>query len=144
MDWLVGILLLVVGGTIGYFVAKFVNERKLLTESENKNDQNLKELMRQHAANHIQESKQTIVGLQQKTDILSQQIEAYEKLVIDLNTTKDKASVSYFGEHASAYLRNSKSNQSKENTSAEFQPLDFSSQGSGLFSGENDKKTKDL
>lgn len=144
MDWLIGILLLVVGGVIGYFVAKFVNERKLLTEKEKGSEQSFKEIMAQHAATHVQESKQLVQQLVQKAESLTQQIEAYEQLVVDLSTNEDNASLSYFGEHATAYIRHSKSSQSKEKSSTEFQPLDFSAQSSGLFSGGADKKVKNV
>jgi len=48
-------------------------------------------------------------------------------------------SLSYFGEHTTAYLRNKSTKPVREKSSADVQPLDFSSEGSGLFSG-NEKE----
>ncbi|MDP5040620.1 MAG: DUF1043 family protein [Paraglaciecola sp.] len=142
MDWLIGILLLLVGGIIGYFVAKFVNERKLLTKADAASEQTAKELMVQQANNHIQESKQIAQQLVQQAQTMNEQINAYEQLIINMNTSEDGTSLSYFGEHAAAYLRHNSTKQSRDKAVTEFQPLDFASQGSGLFSGTEEKKAK--
>jgi uncharacterized protein len=142
MDWVIGILLLIVGGIIGYFVAKFVNERNKLSEKDGANEQSLRDLMVQQAAKHIQESKKSVLLLEQQTEALNQQINSYEQLIVSANTNENETSMNYFGEHAAAYLRNNTSKQSKENKVTEFQPLDFSSQSSGLFSGSKEKKAK--
>ena len=144
MDWLVGILLLLVGVVIGYFVAKLVNERNLLSNDDVSKEQTIKELMSQQAANHIQETKQIAQILSQQAAALEQQLEAYEQLTNALDTSENGPSLSYFGEHATAYLRHNKVAPSKEKTTTEFQPLDFASQGSGLFSGEEHKNIKQV
>lgn len=140
MDWLIGILLLLVGGVIGYFVAKFVNERKILSNDNAANEQTLKELMAQQAASHIQESKLIVQKLMQQGEALNEQINNYEQLTTNLNTPNDGASLSYFGETATAYLRQSVSKQNKDKAVSDYQPLDFSSQSSGLFTGGEEKK----
>ncbi|KXI29211.1 ZapG family protein [Paraglaciecola hydrolytica] len=142
MDWLIGILLLIVGGIIGYFVAKFVNERSLLASKDAKKEQTFKEIMTQQAADHIQASKQLVQNLAQQTDALNQQIAAYEQLTTSMNANENADSLNYFGEHATSYLRSNVAPQTKEKATTEFQPLDFASQSSGLFSGAEDKKIK--
>jgi uncharacterized protein len=142
MDWLMALVLLVVGGCIGYFVAKFVNERKLLSEKDKKQKVDIKELMTQRAMNHVQDSKYIAEQLRQQADALSEQIASFEEAFNQLNTDVPEVAVSFFGEHASAYLRHTAAKPSKEKTTSEFQPLDFASQSSGLFSGSESKKIK--
>ena len=139
MDWLIGILLLLVGAIIGYFVAKFVNERKLLANNDAQKEQNIKEIMSQQASEHIQTSKQILHNLTQQTEALKQQIASYEQLTDGLQANENNGSINYFGEHASQYLRHSSSSAKPEKTPNDFQPLDFSAQSSGLFSGKESK-----
>ena len=144
MDWLIGVLLLIVGGVIGYFVAKFVNERSYSPKDNAKKEQTVKQIMTQQAADHIHASKQLLQNLTQQTAALNQQIEAYEQLITNVDANENNSSLNYFGEHATSYLRTNNAPQPKEKTTTEFQPLDFSSQGSGLFSGAEGKKVKDV
>ena len=139
MDWLIGILLLLVGAIIGYFVAKFVNERKLSTDDSVQNEQTAKEIMAQQASEHIQTSKQILQNLAQQADALNQQIASYEQLIDGLNANQNNTSINYFGEHASQYLRHSSRATQVEKNTSDFQPLDFSGQSSGLFSGKESK-----
>jgi uncharacterized membrane-anchored protein YhcB (DUF1043 family) len=140
MEWLIGILLLLIGGLIGYFVAKLVNERKLLTRNDRENTQKLKDLVVQQATDHIQQSKQIVQQLSQQTEAFNQQIDNYEQLIINLNTAENGTSLNYFDEQASAYLRQNSKTPDKDKTLTDYQPLDFASQGSGLFSGSKEKK----
>jgi len=144
MDWLIGVLLLIVGGVIGYFVAKFVNERSFSPKDQAKKEQTLKQIMTQQAVDHIQASKQLLQNLTQQTEALNQQVEAYEQLMTSVDANENKSPLNYFGEHATSYLRTNNTPQNKEKTTTEFQPLDFSAQGSGLFSGAESKKVKDV
>lgn len=135
MDWFVGLLLLLVGGIIGFFVAKFFNREKQSASEKAKNGQTIQELMHQQAAKHIQETKQIADKLVAQSATLKQQIEDYEQLLISQQAGQEGSSLSYFGEHTTAYLRNKSATPTRENPSADIQPLDFSSQSSGLFSG---------
>ena len=58
MDWLVGLLLLLVGGIIGFFVAKFVSKEKQSESDKAISEKTIQELMNQQAAMHVQETKQ--------------------------------------------------------------------------------------
>lgn len=142
MDWLIGVLLLLVGAVIGYFVAKFVNERNLSTKKASKSEETFKELVAQQASMHIQESKQIAQQIRQQAEALNLQIHNYEQLIVNLNSTEDATSMNYFGEDAAAYLRHTPNQQNNKKTNTDFQPLDFASQGSGLFSGSEEKKAK--
>ncbi|MGS2721361.1 ZapG family protein [Paraglaciecola aestuariivivens] len=143
MDWLVGLLLLIVGGVIGFFVAKYVKNEAVSETEDVQNEQTLHEIMSQQATQHVQESKQILENLLGQTHSLKQQIENYEQLLISQNSGAEGSSLNYYGEHASAYLRNQSKTASREKAQADVQPLDFSSQSSGLFSGSEDNKVKD-
>lgn len=135
MDWLVGVLLLVVGGIIGYFVAKYFNPGEKTANSEIENEQTVKQLMVQQATQHLHESKKIAEELNQQSTAMLQQISNYEQLLINQNSGGEESQLNYFGEHASTYLRNKGNTQNREKNTPEIQPLDFSSESSGLFSG---------
>ena len=136
MDWLVGLLLLLVGGVIGFFVAKFFNKKRQSTSDKAAGEQTIQELMSQQAAIHIQETKRiTEILITQSTE-LKNQTESYEQLLISQQAEPEGSSLSYFGEHTTAYLRNKSAKPPREKSNADIQPLDFSSQSSGLFSGQ--------
>lgn len=144
MDWLIGLLLLITGGIIGYFVAKyFKQENSSLTESV-KNEQTIKEMMSQQATEHLHESKKIATLLSQQADALAQQISQYEQVIISQNSGGTENNLNYFGEHTTAYLSNKAAQPSREKNSANVQPLDFSAEGSGLFSGSADANVKEV
>jgi uncharacterized membrane-anchored protein YhcB (DUF1043 family) len=143
MDWLVGLLLLLVGGIMGFFVAIFFTKKKQLASGTTESEQTIQELLSQQAAVHIQETKQIAENLIAQSATLKQQIEDYEQRLITQQEGPEGSSLSYFGEHTTAYLRNKSTKPVREKSSADIQPLDFSSQSSGLFSGGKEAPTKD-
>lgn len=143
MDWLVGLLLLLVGGIIGFFVTKFFSKEKQSAADKVASEQTIQELMSQQAAVHIQESKQIAESLIAQSAALKQQVEGYEQLLISQQNRPEGSSLSYFGEHTTAYLRNKSTTPAREKSSADIQPLDFSSQSSGLFSGAEEAPVKE-
>lgn len=143
MDWLIGLLLLVVGGFIGFFVAKYFNEDKKDAVNTEQSEKTVQELMSQQAAMHVQESKKIVENLLTQTQNLKQKIDNYEQLLINQNAGPDGSSLNYFGEHTSAYLRNKSIKPTREKSNADIQPLDFASQSSGLFSGTEKTKVED-
>jgi uncharacterized membrane-anchored protein YhcB (DUF1043 family) len=143
MDWLIGLLLLVVGGIIGFFVAKYVNSKGGKSSESSANEQTIQELMYQQAAVHVQETKQIAENLITQSATLKKQIEDYEQLLISQQTGPERSSLNYFGEHTTAYLRNKSTKPSREKSSADVQPLDFSSQSSGLFSVNEDSSVRE-
>ncbi|MFT5841178.1 MAG: uncharacterized membrane-anchored protein YhcB (DUF1043 family) [Flavobacteriales bacterium] len=142
MDWLVGLLLLLVGGIIGFFVTKFFNQKNTSTLDKVASEQTIQELMNQQAVNHVQETRQIADNLIAQSASLKQRVEDYEQLLISQQTGPE-GSLNYFGEHATAYLRNKSTKPTREKSSAGTQPLDFSSQSSGLFSGTEKSPVKE-
>jgi uncharacterized membrane-anchored protein YhcB (DUF1043 family) len=142
MDWLVGLLLLLVGVVIGFFVAKLFNKEKQITSDKAASEQTIQELMSQQAVKHVQETKQIAENLMTQSATLKQQIENYEQLLISQKAGSQGNSLNYFGEHTTAYLRNKSTKPTRKKSSADVQPLDFSSHSSGLFSGNEDPSIK--
>jgi uncharacterized membrane-anchored protein YhcB (DUF1043 family) len=142
MDWLVGLLLLLVGGIIGFFVAKYFSQEKQSVSDKAAGEQTIQELMHQQAAMHIQETKQIAEKLIAQSATLKQHVENYEQLLINQQAGPEGSSLNYFGEHTTAYLRNKSTKPTREKSSADIQPLDFSSQSSGLFSGHEETSNK--
>lgn len=143
MDWLVGLLLLLVGGIIGFFVAKFISKKDQSESNKATSGLTIQELMHQQAAMHIQETKQIAEKLVAQSATLKQQVENYEQLLISQQAGSEGSALSYFGEHTTAYLRNKSTKPTRVKSSADIQPLDFSSQSSGLFSGYEEPPTKE-
>lgn len=143
MDWLIGLLLLLVGGMIGFFVSQFFNKEKKSTSSKAASERTILELMSQQASLHIQETKQVADTLIAQSASLKQQIENYEQLLISQQAGPEDSSINYFGEHTTAYLRNISTKPIREKSNAGVQPLDFSSQSSGLFSGNIEVSVKE-
>ena len=132
MDWLIGLLLLLVGGIIGFFVAKYFNQEKQSESDKAQGGQTIQELMHQQAAMHIQETKQIAEKLVDQSARLQQQVENYEQLLISQQAGPEGSSLNYFGEHTTAYLRNKSPKPTRKDSSADIQPLDFSSKSSGF------------
>jgi uncharacterized membrane-anchored protein YhcB (DUF1043 family) len=143
MDWFVGLLLLLVGGIIGLCVAKFFIQEKKPASGKTESEQTIQELMNQQAAVHIQETKQIAEDLIAQSTTLKRQVEEYEQLLISQQDGPEGSSLNYFGEHTTAYLRNKSNKPAREKSSADIQPLDFSSQSSGLFSGNKKAPVKE-
>ena len=143
MDWLIGLLLLVVGGIVGFFVAKYFNTDGRNTSDSSDNKQTIQELMAQQASVHVQESKQIADNLVAQAEILKRHIENYEQLLITQQSGPEDGSLRYFGEHATAYLRHKSTKPARAKVNADTQPLDFSSQSSGLFSGNKETEAKE-
>jgi uncharacterized membrane-anchored protein YhcB (DUF1043 family) len=140
MDWLIGVLLLVVGGIIGFFVAKFVSAKHSSSTESESGEQTTRELMTEQANSYLHESKQIVQQIENQSQALKQQLEAYEALLTVLPETDETSGHHYFGEHAATYLRHKSAKQIRSKSSSGVQPLDFSSQSSGLFSGDKNNK----
>ena len=143
MDWLVGLLLLLIGGVIGFFIAKFFSIKKHRASDKTASEQTIQELMNQQAVGHVQESKKIVENIITQSATLKQQIENYEQLLINQQAGPEGSSLNYFGEHTTAYLRNKSTKPQREKSTADVQPLDFSSHSSGLFSGNGEHPAKD-
>jgi uncharacterized membrane-anchored protein YhcB (DUF1043 family) len=140
MDWLIGFLLLVVGGIIGFFVAKFVNAKPSLNTQSASGENTARELMTEQASTYLHQSKEIVEQIERQSQALKQQFEAYEALVTVIPESAESGGSNYFGEHAATYLRHKSAKQTRSKSASEVQPLDFSSHSSGLFSGDNQQK----
>ena len=141
MDWIVGLLLLAVGIIIGFFVAKFLIDKKLAEQESKSNDSTLKDVMANNAANHVSQTREIVDALNAKCSELTEQLDAYENiLAASQENTNNGEKLSYFGDDAALYIRNSQSKQKRKHTESEFQPRDFSSESSGLFDGKKHEK----
>jgi len=143
MDWLVGLLLLLVGVIIGFFIAHFLNRKERGILDKVASEQTIQELMNQQAVNHVQETKQIADNLIVQSALLKQRVEGFEQLLIS-HQAGPEGSFNYFGEHTTAYLRNKDTKPTREKSSSGTQPLDFSSQSSGLFSGTEKAPVKEV
>lgn len=143
MDWIVGLLLLVVGAVIGFFVAKFISKENHSEQSTQSKEETVKQIMAQQAATHLTQSRLVVNTLQAECDKLREQMDAYESLLTTETQQEGNESLSYFGEHATVYLRNQQAKQKRERSQAEFQPKDFSSGSSGLFDDSKNQQVVD-
>ncbi|MGJ8680685.1 ZapG family protein [Paraglaciecola sp.] len=144
MDWIIGVLLLIVGGIIGYFVAKHFSEEDKNQQNSAENEQTVQEIMAQQASVHLIETKKIAEQLSQQAESLTQQVSHYEQVLISQKSGAEEDQLNYFGEHAATYLRNKTATPAREKDKAEVQPLDFSSESSGLFSGNAETEDKQV
>lgn len=142
MDWLIGVLLLVVGVVIGFFVAKYVYADRKDTAKTFQKEQTLRDIMAQQSQAHIDETRNIARQFEQYSQALSHKLDAYEKLLNSQNSGVQSTSLSYFGEHASPFLQREDKKAPRVKNTADVQPLDFSDKGSGLFSGTDAKHNK--
>lgn len=149
MEILLSLGLVIVGGVMGFFVARYWYGKGASQESVTQATNELKALLSQQSEQHIFQSKQVLENIEKQCEVLREQMQAYETLLsADSETTKE--SVHYFGEQADTYLRNQLDNGSrlKLSSQSDTQPRDFAQAGSGLFTGkgeavvEKDKGTK--
>ncbi len=142
MDWLVGVALLVAGGVLGFVIAKLLGDKQTNASEDINSEQTVKELMAQQASNHLHQTKNITAEINQHLAQLNEQISQYEQLIISQKSGQEGEQLNYFGDDATAYLRNKSSRETKQTSTADVQPLDFSAESSGLFSGNQDTEKK--
>ena len=135
MDWIVGLLLLVCGAVIGFFAARYSLNKSGDKQSGMAMEQDIKRLMSEQAAIHISECRQMLATIDQQSEMLKSQMENYESLLTQVDTEQDKPQLNYFGEQASAYLRNQSKKQQPVSQTTDYQPRDYANAGTGLFKG---------
>ena len=143
MEVLVSVALLLVGGIIGFFIARHVYAGNQNNQAVAQAEQTLKEMLSQQAEHHIFQTRQTISAIEKQCENLKQQVNDYETV---LSHSQDEAvpKMPFFGEQATSYLRNNvKSREQKVKSVADTQPRDFSNGPSGLFVGTNEQSTAD-
>lgn len=132
----IGIIIgFIIGGIIGFVVFKGMqstsNRKVTHTESE------LKALIAIQARQHLDISRQALTDIQNKTAELATHLNIYESSLTQSTSVNDDAKEAFFGEHASAFLRNSLKVDKHDIALAtpDTQPRDFANSGSGVFVG---------
>lgn len=143
MDWIIGLLLLVAGGVIGFFVARYFFDGGQSKSMAPSNEQHVKELMAEQASGHIEQSRKIIDTLQTQCENLSLQLDSYQNLLNSANQEEGTEQLSYFGQDADLIIRNKLANQKRKRVPTESQPRDFSSGSSGLFDGSKNQQVVD-
>lgn len=134
MDWVIGILLLLCGAIIGFFIGLFFSKRQTGTTSGLHLEKEIKSMLSEQGQIHVNECRQVLEAMAQQGERLKQQLDHYEELLATPEDDDDSPQLSYFGDQASAYLRNKGKPRKQENQAADYQPRDYPSAGSGLFS----------
>jgi uncharacterized membrane-anchored protein YhcB (DUF1043 family) len=137
MEIAVAIGLVLVGGIIGFFVARHWYGQGPTQSSIEQAENDLKALLSQQSEHHVFQSKQIIRNIQKQCAALNEQLNAYEGLLAP-EEGEGKKAVPFYGEHASTYLRNhlDKGSERKAASQTDTQPRDFAAAGSGLFAGQ--------
>jgi uncharacterized membrane-anchored protein YhcB (DUF1043 family) len=129
----VGLLL---GAGLTYMWASSV--QKANSQANNSTEAELKSLLAEQANSHLRTSSETIERISGELNALKTSMMQYEQsLSMPL---EDESRTTFFGEHASLFLRNSPPSVTKSanDSSTGDQPRDFSNGASGLFVGHPD------
>lgn len=137
MDLLSIVTGLIIGLVIGFLCA-FIWAKAKKTEKTNSlssSERELKIIYAEQANHHIVSSKESIDAIRLRLDQLTNNIQQYEASLQTSNDENDNAS--FFGEHASVFLRNNKGSQASNDklNVGDAPPRDFANNGSGLFVG---------
>ena len=140
MDLLISFGLLAVGLIIGFFAARFIYVEKKDTTANKTAVADVKAVMTQQAEHHVFQTKQTLQSLQHQIETLNDQLQDYESQLQPQDEETDVPKMSFFGEQATAMLRNThKMNKKSPKEAAGEQPRDFANAGSGLFVDEKER-----
>jgi phage-related minor tail protein len=136
----VGIIIgLIVGGTAGSLVVYAIMKSAANASDQkvNHTEQELKALLAIQARQHLDTSRSALADIQQKTDELAKQLLDYEESLTQATSSADESKDTFFGEHASLFLRNNLKNNKQNIALAQpdAQPRDFANSGSGVFVG---------
>ncbi len=137
MELLIGILLLVGGAIIGYFVARFQLQQDNDAEQQFQQQQQHNAI----AQGHILETTQLLDALDAQSKGIREQLAQFESALSAAEETEDKPQLTFFGDQASAYLRNAQRSDKRPATQAEDQPRDYSGDSSGLFNGAKNQQS---
>jgi hypothetical protein len=139
MDILALFIGIIIGLTVGFGIAwiwatSTTKDKKSGTQST---ESELKLLLAQKAQNHLTISRESIYNLESELKRLLTSVKDYEQSLAV--TTEDYSKNTFFGEHASMFLRNkdSKANKIVATKSTDNQPKDFANSGSGVFVGSS-------
>nr|WP_297347037.1 DUF1043 family protein [uncultured Glaciecola sp.] len=126
---------LIIGGIIGFIIVK--NRQSNSDSKVNHNEAELKALLAIQARQHLDISRQALTDIQNKTAALATHLNDYEESLTQATMSASDSKESFFGEHASVFLRNSLKANKNDLALAQpdTQPRDFANSGSGVFGG---------
>ncbi|WP_168171487.1 DUF1043 family protein [Lacimicrobium sp. SS2-24] len=136
MDWVIGLLLLLCGAVMGYFIGLFFAKRKTEKASGLHLENEIKSMLSEQGHIHINECRHVLEAMEKQSEQLKQQLDHYETLLQHPEEDGDSPQLNYFGDHASAYLRNQGKPRKPQSQTPDYQPRDYPSASSGLFSGK--------
>ncbi len=142
MDWLIGLLLLVFGIVIGFFVGKYLFEPKQKAAEDEAQEKSEKQLMAEQANLHISETQIMLQKLQQQCQLINEQLSHYQAVVEETTQDKGNNKLEFYHQQASMHLKTQKKERSKQPSKADYQPLDYSEGSSGLFAGDKKKHSE--
>lgn len=133
MDWIIGLLLIIIGAIVGFFAAKYFLTQSKAEVEETKSAVSERQLLTEHALVHVSDSRKFLEEIQRQGSALQAQLDAYEELLIQARHAKDGDSFKFFGDHAMTFLRNQQKEAKSSAHRPDMQPTDYSSGSSGLL-----------
>lgn len=141
MDWLIGVLLLVSGALIGFFVAKQLLKKSALEISSETKQESSKQLFIQQAGVHLEGAFSVLTSIEKQCDDARLQLEHFQSQLKLYSQDDANQPDHYFGEQAAMYLRNAESGKAKVASTTTTQPRDYSGEASGLLQPDAAAKT---
>jgi len=141
---IIGIVIgFIIGGITFFAIAKTMqsNSDKKVTH----NEAELKALLAIQANQHLDISRKALADIQSRTADLASQLDEYEQSLTQVANSDDDTKVTFFGEHASVFLRNNNTGSKHDPALAQpdAQPRDFANTGSGVFVGVDTEAKKE-
>ncbi len=133
MDWIVGILLLVVGTIIGFFIAKQTTKKPSVATEKDAQKESHKKLFVQQTSVYLESAFSSIAEIEKQCEASRSQLEHFQSQLKTFSRDESKPQEQFFGEQASVYLRNSESKKTSTVKSSDVQPRDYSGEASGLL-----------
>lgn len=133
---IIGIIIgLVIGGILGLVAFRTMQSNS--QQKVNHTEDERKALLAIKARQHLDISRQALTDIQNRTAELASHLNEYEESLAQATTSAGEVKETFFGEHASVFLRNSLEAHKKDLALAQpdTQPRDFANSGSGVFVG---------
>ena len=137
---IIGIVIgLIIGGIIGFVVLKAMQTKS--NDKASHSEGELKALLAIQARQHLDVSRKALADIQSRTADLVSQLNDYEESLTQVASSSNETKDSFYGEHASVFLRNSLKASKHDLALAQpdAQPRDFANTGSGVFVGVDTK-----
>lgn len=140
MDIITFIIGFIIGAAVAGIAVYFLKSNSQTSSNVTQSETELKAVLATQAREHLDGSTKLINEIEQSAAHLRAQVASFEASLSQNDIQEDDSKATFFGEHASVYLRNSQKTERSElpvsDTNA--QPRDFSSSSSGLFAGTHD------